>query len=82
MSRQKIKTLTVLQGFDTQDYEVGKDGIDHISNDSQEYKNSFTPFFNIYRDFKNHDLMYQIINCPVIVEYLPKEYDDKTGEPL
>ena len=70
--KTKIKAITIIRNQDIGPYEIGKyyNGLllDHIDDRSQEFHDSIE---FIYQGFtKDNDLVFEVINAPIDVEYI------------
>jgi hypothetical protein len=80
--KTKIKEIWVVNQQGTKAYFVGReyDGLllDRIENESLEFPDSFT---GIYRGYtKDGDLIFETINAPTEVQYVPDENEADNAE--
>jgi len=69
----KIKALTIVSGTGVQKITVGIDGVTEISDRGIEYPDSID---FIYYVFSGDKIKTVVENCPVVIDYKPKEDSD------
>jgi len=70
MAVRKIESIQVIDGDNGVEYEVGKNGIKEIVDNTVEFESSVYGQYSV--KWENGNLV-EVINCPVIVRYFPKE---------
>ena len=66
MSKNKVKSVSIISGTGVNTYEVGRDGVTRIDNNSEEYPDHSEVMLSVWVDDK---LKAEVLNCPVDIVY-------------